>query len=549
MHALPLAADLSAATMLSAPPAAGPTGEGVFAAHLSAAAAQPGQDARTLPADHEPDQAQPGDLAALADDAARADAHDQELAGATSLAGAAAASLITIEPPWTAAASPTGGDSAAVEMGSGSAVGRMLAAIALAGQGQAAGRTPAAAADSAAAPAPFATPLAADGETAPSFSPSAPAAPAASAATALSTGSPATPVAGPAQSTTTAEAGPVNGGHTVSPAARDAVTQPGAVQAATPATAVAPAAAADQNPAPAASNRATTPTPAELGAMVEEIRFGRIVTVPQAATVAGEPLAADAAPAVPVADGQARRQEVDGLAIRANVADDAPAKVTANTDSAQEQSGGEPQRHNDPAETVVARQAEALQAAKIPVTLGPDGQPLPFALQREAAIPAAAGAAGLDPASLRLPSGLIVPDTTVMDQLLARFALQRRLESGSVHLRLNPRELGELHLEIKVEQDNIKAHIIAQNPQAQEMIDRHLPRLREALEQQGLNLQQVEVTLAANDHTDSQRFQEHARRQLEAVAPPHRQRQPALPAVGTGLPAAAMSAGSLNVVA
>ncbi len=46
-------------------------------------------------------------------------------------------------------------------------------------------------------------------------------------------------------------------------------------------------------------------------------------------------------------------------------------------------------------------------------------------------------------------------------------------------------------MEIKVEQDNIKAHIIAQNPQAQEMIDRHPPRLREALELQGLNLQQI----------------------------------------------------------
>jgi flagellar hook-length control protein FliK len=63
-------------------------------------------------------------------------------------------------------------------------------------------------------------------------------------------------------------------------------------------------------------------------------------------------------------------------------------------------------------------------------------------------------------------------------------------------------------MEIKVNQDNIKAHIIAQNPQAQEMIDRHLPRLREALAQQGLHLQQVEVTLAAHDNTGGERFQE-----------------------------------------
>ncbi len=66
-------------------------------------------------------------------------------------------------------------------------------------------------------------------------------------------------------------------------------------------------------------------------------------------------------------------------------------------------------------------------------------------------------------------------------------------------------------MEIKVEQDNIKAHIIAQNPQAQAMIDRHLPRLREALEQQGLHLQQIEVTVATSDNTSDQRFQDNSR--------------------------------------
>jgi flagellar hook-length control protein FliK len=156
----------------------------------------------------------------------------------------------------------------------------------------------------------------------------------------------------------------------------------------------------------------------------------------------------------------------------------------------------------------------------------------------------------VDPTAQRLPSGLIVPDTTVMDQVLTHLSLQRRLASTTVHLRLNPQELGELRMEIKVEQDNIKAHIIAQNPQAQEMIDRHLPRLREALELQGLNLQQVSVTLAGGDHADSRRFHDNLHRHLPSQVPltgipPS---SPALSGPAMAQPATTPAAG-LNVVA
>lgn len=92
--------------------------------------------------------------------------------------------------------------------------------------------------------------------------------------------------------------------------------------------------------------------------------------------------------------------------------------------------------------------------------------------------------------------------------MIAHFSVNKRLESGSVNLKLYPQELGELRMELKVEQDNVKAHIIVQSPQAQEMIDRHMPKLREALEQQGMHLQQIEVTVAAQDNGNGERFQD-----------------------------------------
>ena len=110
---------------------------------------------------------------------------------------------------------------------------------------------------------------------------------------------------------------------------------------------------------------------------------------------------------------------------------------------------------------------------------------------------------------LKLPSGTEVPHSQIINQVIDRFTLNRTLESGNITLKLHPAELGELRMEIKVEQDNIKAHITTQNPQVQEILDRHLPRLREALEQQGLNLEQMTVTVGADDGSNSQLFQEH----------------------------------------
>ena len=58
------------------------------------------------------------------------------------------------------------------------------------------------------------------------------------------------------------------------------------------------------------------------------------------------------------------------------------------------------------------------------------------------------------------------------------------------------------------EQDNIKAHITTHNPQVQDILDRNIPKLREILEQQGMNLEQIQVTVAADDGGSGQLFQE-----------------------------------------
>jgi flagellar hook-length control protein FliK len=89
-----------------------------------------------------------------------------------------------------------------------------------------------------------------------------------------------------------------------------------------------------------------------------------------------------------------------------------------------------------------------------------------------------------------------------------RLAFNRKLESGTIALRLYPQELGELKIEIQIERDVVKAQVIAQNPHVQELLERNIPKLREALSQQNLDLQMMSVTIAENDKNGTNQFQE-----------------------------------------
>jgi flagellar hook-length control protein FliK len=208
-----------------------------------------------------------------------------------------------------------------------------------------------------------------------------------------------------------------------------------------------------------------------------------------------------------------------------------PSAGDAKNGQQQEKTGNQ-HKDSDPARQVQQQSQSDLRFASSPLAMTDgDSEPLLFSHNPMTTPPITTGTQ-TELAMLRLPSGLMVPEGTVIEQLITHFSANRRLESGSISLQLHPRELGALRMEIKVEQDNIKAHITVQNPQAQEMIDRHLPRLREALEQQGLFLQQVEVTLAAEDNANGRRFQDNHPQQ-QAGRLPRNSITPLTPALET----------------
>ncbi|MDY6848823.1 MAG: flagellar hook-length control protein FliK, partial [Thermodesulfobacteriota bacterium] len=99
------------------------------------------------------------------------------------------------------------------------------------------------------------------------------------------------------------------------------------------------------------------------------------------------------------------------------------------------------------------------------------------------------------PGMFQTPSGQPMPENQLLDQVARSINLQASGDRSQMTLRLHPEELGELRLELVMEKGGIKAHIQAQTAQVQEVLERHMPRLREAFAQQGLQLDDVEVSL------------------------------------------------------
>jgi len=264
--------------------------------------------------------------------------------------------------------------------------------------------------------------------------------------------------------------------------------------------------------APAATTEATASAlnaQAQPGAsMVVQNRYGQIITIHQGNTGDEE----GDIPASTAPKSEKQPIDVNGNYIRSRLLknhSDSAMKPEKNFQTDNTSQAARQQAQTSTAEAVKPASAgEQLAAQKAQPAMNQEPAPLVAAGQPQGTGQQASVSTPIASTTMHLPSGMTVPDGTVVDQMITHFSVNKQLETSTVNLRLYPEELGELRMEIKVSQDNIKAHIVVQNPQAQEMIDRHLPRLREALEQQGLQLQQVEVSVAAHGQTGGERFQE-----------------------------------------
>lgn len=282
-------------------------------------------------------------------------------------------------------------------------------------------------------------------------------------------------------------------------------------------TIVVQSAADAQNTAIVANGPSSLPqSDVEPGApLVVQNQYGQIITIQQNSALPVATEAQTAAQVTPVAGTtEPTNRDLTNQYIHSHLPNATAAKgeETGDRSAMGNDAGQSMSQHQTPQQTETPATTEPMFAAKTLAATGQESQPLIFSHQQGSGLTSAtlstSTTSTAESSLYRLPTGTTVPETAVIDQMITHFSINKRLESGTVNLRLYPQELGELRMEIRVEQDNVKAHIVAQSPHAQEMIDRHLPKLREALEQQGLHLNQVEVTVAANDNAAGEAFQE-----------------------------------------
>ncbi|MEM1068943.1 MAG: flagellar hook-length control protein FliK, partial [Planctomycetota bacterium] len=82
-------------------------------------------------------------------------------------------------------------------------------------------------------------------------------------------------------------------------------------------------------------------------------------------------------------------------------------------------------------------------------------------------------------------------------------------EGGTVRLRLAPAELGSVRVEMRIQQRKIQARVVAETEAASTALREHLPELRQRLESQGMQIEQLDVEVDTGDR-DTSEFRQHS---------------------------------------
>ncbi len=102
-----------------------------------------------------------------------------------------------------------------------------------------------------------------------------------------------------------------------------------------------------------------------------------------------------------------------------------------------------------------------------------------------------------------------VPEEDILNQVIQRFQVRSQLQNSKMVIKLHPAELGELKIDIAVKDGNVKANFLAQSQHVQEILEKQLPKLREIMEQQGMSVDDIQVSLESDSHSKYDFFEEH----------------------------------------
>jgi len=112
------------------------------------------------------------------------------------------------------------------------------------------------------------------------------------------------------------------------------------------------------------------------------------------------------------------------------------------------------------------------------------------------------------PKAMFLSSGMIVYEEDIIQQMVDKFQLIKQPSDTRLTMKLHPEELGELRINLTVHEGSIKANVLAQSHQIQQIVERHLPKLKDSLVAQGYTIDEILVTSQSDSVADFSFFEQ-----------------------------------------
>ena len=112
-------------------------------------------------------------------------------------------------------------------------------------------------------------------------------------------------------------------------------------------------------------------------------------------------------------------------------------------------------------------------------------------------------------------------NSSASSELHEKISLMAGKDLHTATIRLDPAELGSLHIKLVLQNDQVNVTIQAQNGHSRDLLEQQLPRLRELLQQQGINLADSQVQADSGGQQQSafkqqSAFQQHGKGREQA---------------------------------
>ncbi len=89
----------------------------------------------------------------------------------------------------------------------------------------------------------------------------------------------------------------------------------------------------------------------------------------------------------------------------------------------------------------------------------------------------------------------VVNDNDIIQQVLQKFRINTIQQNSKIVIKLHPAELGELKVDIQMKEGAVNANIVAQSRAVYEILEKNMPKLKVLMEQNGLVVDEIRVTL------------------------------------------------------